>query len=67
MSENANLSLRETIKQRDGISDEAFDELLEEFVDLLDDGEDPEEALAQVFEIEPDFLIDAEIVEAIAG
>ena len=67
MTENPNPSLRETIKQLDGINDEAFDELIAEFADLLDEGADPEEALDEVFGMEPDFLLDDEIVKVIAG
>lgn len=55
-------SLREVIKRRDEIDDASFDEMLEEFKDNLEIGEDPEEALQDVFGIEPDYIFDPDIM-----
>lgn len=56
-------TLRESVKLRDGISDEEFDELLDEFRDSIIDGDDPEDAMMDTFGIEPDYLFDAEIMQ----
>ena len=57
--------LRTTIKRRDDLTDDDFDEMLEEFKDCLEIGEDPEEALQEVFGIEPDWFWDNEIQKVI--
>lgn len=54
-------SIRETIKQRDDCDDSDVDDMLAEVKELILDGEDPEEALAQVFGLEPDYVYDPEL------
>jgi len=60
-------TLRETIRERDGISAGEFEDMLEDFAIMVAGGDDPEEALAEVFGIEPDFLFDDEIVTALGA
>lgn len=59
-------TLREVIKRRDGIDDGEFDAMLDEFGELISDGWDPKEALLDVFGIEPDFLMDDEIMKVMS-
>ena len=51
-------TLRKVIKDRDGIDDAEFDDLVEEAADALEAGEDPDDVLRDVFCIEPDFVFD---------
>ena len=51
-------TLRKVIKDRDGIDDAEFDDLVEEAADALEAGEDPDDILNDVFSIEPDFVFD---------
>lgn len=58
-------TVRAIIKHRDGASDREVDELLDEFRQRVGDGEDPEEAMHEVFGLEPDYLFeDAEVNRA---
>lgn len=50
--------LRRTIKQRDGISDDDFDEMLIEAGILLRSNLDPEEVMYEIFSLEPDYIFD---------
>ena len=54
-------SVRSIVKRRDAIDNAEFDELLAEFAVVLSDGTDPEEALTEVFGLEPDYAFDAEL------
>jgi hypothetical protein len=54
-------TVREIIARRDGLSDDEIDDMMAEFSDLLDEGEDPEQALQDVFGLEPDYVWDNEI------
>ena len=51
-------TLRKVIKDRDNIDDAEFDFLVQEAFDALEDGEDPDDVLRDVFSIEPDFVFD---------
>lgn len=51
-------TLREVIKQRDNLTDDEFDELLESAKEDFDLGDDPEDILYNHFGIEPDFVFD---------
>lgn len=51
-------TLRKVIKDRDNIDDVEFDFLVQEAFDALEDGEDPDDVLRDVFFIEPDFVFD---------
>ena len=44
--------------ERDGLSVDEAQELVEEARELVRDGEDPEEVLAQEFGLEPDYVFD---------
>ena len=50
--------LRKIIKERDDITDEEFDCMIDEARDCLDSGEDPQDVLQEIFSIEPDFIMD---------
>lgn len=59
-------SVRETLKERDGISDEEFDVILAGFKEELAEweegnGDDPEELIADWFGLEPDYMMDTEL------
>lgn len=51
-------TLRKVIKDRDNIDDAEFDFLVQEALDALEGGEDPDDVLRDVFSIEPDFVFD---------
>jgi hypothetical protein len=61
------LSVRETVKQRDGINDASFDDMLaafqEELGEMSEDGlvYEAEELIADHFGLEPDYLFDKEL------
>lgn len=59
-------TLRVVIKRRDDIDDGEFNAMLDEFGELIADGWEPEEALLDVFGIEPDFLMDGEIMRVMS-
>ena len=50
--------LRKIIKERDDITDEEFDYMVDEARDCLDSGEDPQDVLQEIFSIEPDYIMD---------
>ena len=58
-------AIRETVRRRDESSHEAIDELFEAAVDEIAEGVEPEEALLNVFDLEPDYLFDGEFLRAI--
>ncbi len=51
-------SLKQVIMRRDDMSSEEADELIREAREAIDDGEDPEEVLAEFFGLEPDYIFD---------
>lgn len=55
------LSIRQTIHQRDNASNEEIDDMFEEARMLIQDGEDPEDVLLEVFGLEPDYIFDEEL------
>jgi hypothetical protein len=58
-------SVREVVKRREGLNDPQFDELLkgwfEELEIVREEGGDLEDALADWFGLEPDYLFDKEL------
>jgi len=53
-------TIRSIIKTRDHASDDDVDSYFEMAAEEFAEGYDPEEILAQVFGLEPDFFFDAE-------
>lgn len=51
-------SLKKTLMQRDELSEEVADELIELAAQRVREGEDPEEVLEDEFGLEPDFVLD---------
>lgn len=49
--------IRFLIAERDGATDLEIDEMFEDFSILIGGGDDPEDALAEVFGLEPDYLL----------
>ena len=60
-------TVREIVRRRDGASKADIDGMFEAFAEDIEDGLDPEEALAQNFGLEPDYLLDEEVWAAIEG
>lgn len=54
-------TVRTIIKQRDGVDDDAVDALFEYLAETLQEGVAPDDALAEVFGLEPDYLFDTEV------
>lgn len=52
------LSLKETLMQRDELSAEVAEELIEIAAQRVRDGDDPEEVLEEEFGLEPDWVMD---------
>ena len=59
-------TVREIIKRRDGCDDDVVDGMFEALVDEVAFGADPEDALADEFGLEPDYIMDEEVWEAIS-
>lgn len=57
-------TVRSIVRERDLVSHAEFDDMLEDFRLMIAGGEDPEEALQEVFGLEPDYIFDSEIVGA---
>ena len=51
-------SLKKTLMQRDELSEEVADELIELAAQRVREGEDPEEVLEDEFGLEPDYVFD---------
>lgn len=51
-------TLRQVVMQRDGLSADEIDELIDEAKVAIVDGADPEEILAEYFGLEPDYIFD---------
>lgn len=51
-------SLKQVIMRRDNMSSEEADELIKEAREAINDGEDPEEVLAEMLGLEPDYIFD---------
>jgi hypothetical protein len=59
-------SVRDIIKRRDRKTDADVDEDFAELAIVPADGTDPEEALAEVFGLEPDYFFDDEVWKTVA-
>ena len=51
-------SLKQVIMRRDDMSSEEADKLINEAREAINEGEDPEEVLAEFFGLEPDYIFD---------
>lgn len=51
-------SLKQVLMRRDGLSAVEAQELIYEARDMVENGADPEEVLAQDFGLEPDYVFD---------
>ena len=51
-------SLKSVIMRRDGISSSEADEMISDAKELIAEGADPEEVLAEEFGLEPDYIFD---------
>lgn len=51
-------SIKQILMQRDGMSSDDADDLIEEAKEAIHDGEDPEEVLSEFFGLEPDYIFD---------
>ena len=58
-------NVRTIMKRRDNLTDAEVDDLFEEFASLLEDNLNPEDAIAEVFGLEPDYVTDDEVRAAI--
>lgn len=58
-------TIRKIIALRDQSSNDEIDALFAEAQDQIADGVDPEEVIADVFGLEPDYLFDAEFMSAL--
>lgn len=58
-------TIREIIATRDGLGPNAIDDLFAEAQVQITDGVDPEEVIADVFGLEPDYLFDEEFMAAL--
>ena len=55
-------SIRDTIKRRDGESDDVIDDMLAEARERIAAGEeDPQDVLEEIFGLELDYIFDAEL------
>lgn len=50
--------LRRIVKERDEVTDEEFEHMVDEARDCLDSGEDPQDVLQEIFGLEPDYIMD---------
>lgn len=55
------LTIRQTIRQRDNASEGEIDDMFDEARMMIQDGEDPEQVIGEVFGLEPDYLYDPEL------
>lgn len=55
-------SIRQSIRERDQLSDADIDNLFRQAREDLADGIDPEDVVADVFGLEPDFVFDTELM-----
>ena len=51
-------SLKEVLMRRDGISSQEADELIQDAIDRVEYGENPEDILHEEFGLEPDYIFD---------
>ena len=58
-------TIREIIALRDGSTSDEIDDLFDAAVVDIADGVDPEEVIADVFGLEPDYLFDSEFMAAV--
>ena len=58
-------TIREIIARRDGSTSDEIDDLFDAAVVDIADGVDPEEVIADVFGLEPDYLFDSEFMAAV--
>lgn len=55
-------SIRQTIRERDKLSDADIDDLFRQAREDLSDGVDPEDVVSDVFGLEPDYVFDVELM-----
>ena len=58
-------TIRQIIARRDNASESDIDDMFDCAGEMFAEGEDPEEIIAQVFGLEPDFFFDAEFQAAL--
>lgn len=58
-------TIRSILRTRDSASEPDIDDLFDAAVDDIADGVDPEDVLADTFGLEPDYLFDAEFMQAV--
>ena len=58
-------TIRSLLRTRDQASEADIDDLFTVATDDIADGVDPEDVLADVFGLEPDYLFDAEFMKAV--
>lgn len=58
-------TIRSIIRTRDSASESDIDDLFAAATDDIADGVDPEDVLSDTFGLEPDYIFDAEFVEAV--
>ena len=58
-------TVRAILKRRDELTDDEVDDCFEDFRIMVAAGDDPEDALDEVFGLEPDYLFDSEVWEAV--
>lgn len=58
-------TIRSILRTRDQASEADIDDLFINATDDIADGVDPEDVLADVFGLEPDYLFDAEFMRAV--
>ena len=51
-------SLKEVIMRRDGLTSAEADDMIQEAKGWVNEGEDPEDVLHDVFGLEPDYIFD---------
>ena len=58
-------TIRSILRTRDQASESDIDDLFASATDDIADGVDPEDVLADTFGLEPDYLFDAEFMQAV--
>jgi hypothetical protein len=58
-------TVREIIRRRDDADDDTIWGMFEALADAIGAGDDPEDALAEEFGLEPDYLLDDEVMAAV--
>lgn len=58
-------TIRSILRTRDNLSESDIDDFFTDATDDIADGIDPEDVLADVFGLEPDYFFDAEFMAAV--